>query len=69
MSTTEHVFGLSFLETLKPEDVQSPRIIGYLPASEGGQLVEAGLNDFRENCESAEQRGSSSLMFLSGSGI
>ena len=50
VSTKNHVFGLSFLKTLKSkEEVRSPRIIGYLPASEGGYLVEAGLNDFREN--------------------
>lgn len=50
VSATNHVFGLSFLETLKlKEDVGSPQILGYLPATEGGHAVEAGLNDFKEN--------------------
>jgi len=50
VSATNHVFGLSFLDTLKSkEDVRSSRIIGYLPASEGGHPIEAGLNDFKEN--------------------
>jgi hypothetical protein len=50
VSAANYVFGLSFLNTLKSKsDVQSPRIIGYLPASEGGHAVVAGLNDFREN--------------------
>ncbi|KAF9647116.1 hypothetical protein BDM02DRAFT_3098675 [Thelephora ganbajun] len=49
VSATNHMFGLSFLNTLKSKDVRSPRIIGYLPASEGGLAIEAGLNDFREN--------------------
>ena len=53
VSATNHVFGLSFLNTLKSrDDVWSPRIVGYLPASEGGYAIEAGLNDFRENRES-----------------
>lgn len=53
VSKTNHVFGLSFFESLKSkEDVRSPRIIGYLPANEGGHAVEAGLNDFRENRKS-----------------
>jgi hypothetical protein len=56
VSATNHVFGLSFLEALKSkEDARSPRILGYLPASEGGHAVEAGLNDFRENRESTNQ--------------
>jgi len=50
ISATNHVFGLSFLETLKStEDARCARIIGYLPASEGERAIEAGLNDFREN--------------------
>jgi len=53
VSATNHVFGLSFLNTLKLKgDGGSPQIIGYLPASEGGSVIEAGLNDFRENRES-----------------
>ena len=52
-SATNCVFGLSFLNALKSADVRSPQIIGYLPASEGGHAVEAGLNDFKENRESA----------------
>lgn len=53
VSSTNHVFGLSFVENLKSkEDARSPQIIGYLPASEGGHAVEAGLNDFRENRKS-----------------
>ena len=54
VSATNHVFGLSFLETLKSKgDARSPLIIGYLPASEDGHAVKAGLNDFRENRKSA----------------
>lgn len=52
---TNHVFGLSFLKNLKPgEDARSARIVGYLLATEGGHTIEAGLNDFRENRESAD---------------
>ena len=52
VSATNYIFGLSFLETLKSkEDVGSLQILGYLPATEGGHVVEAGLNDFRENRE------------------
>lgn len=55
VSATNHVFGLSFLKILKPgEDARSARIVGYLPATEGGHTIEAGLNDFRENRESAD---------------
>ncbi|KAF9781347.1 hypothetical protein BJ322DRAFT_1145098 [Thelephora terrestris] len=50
VSATNHVFGLSFLRASRPgEDARSPRIIGYLPATEAGHAIEAGLNDFREN--------------------
>lgn len=53
MSAKDHVFGLSFLDALKPkDDAWSPRIIGYLPATEGGRTIRAGLNDFRENRKS-----------------
>lgn len=52
-STTNHVYGLSFLSTLKLRgDVRSPQIIGYLPASVDGRAIVAGLNDFRENRKS-----------------
>ena len=58
VSATNYVFGLSFLDALRPnDDVRSPRIIGYLPASEDGRAVKAGLNDFRENRESATHLG------------
>ena len=54
VSATNYVFGLSFLKTLKLKgDGGFPQIIGYLPASEGGDAIEAGLNDFRENRKSA----------------
>lgn len=53
-STTNHVYGLSFLNTLELRgDVRSPQIIGYLPASADGHAIVAGLNDFRENRKSA----------------
>jgi len=56
------VFGLSFLDELRSkDDARSPRIIGYLPASEGGHAIKAGLNDFRENRESVTDLGGSSL--------
>jgi len=71
VSSTNYVFGLSFLNALKPEDgAQSPRIVGYLPASEGGHAIKAGLNDFRENRKSAtDLGGSSSLTASSGSRV
>lgn len=54
ISATNHVFGLSFLNTLESKDnARSLRIIGYLPASEAGRAIEAGLNDFKENRKSA----------------
>ena len=54
VSATNYVFGLSFLNTLKSKgDARTLQIIGYLPASEGGHAIEAGLNDFRENRKSA----------------
>ena len=53
-STTNYVYGLSFLNTLKLRgDARSSQIIGYLPASADGRAIVAGLNDFRENRESA----------------
>lgn len=71
VSETNHVFGLSFLNTLKSrDDVLSPRIIGYLPASEGGHAIEAGLNDFRENRRSTvDRQGCPSLTVLPGSWV
>ena len=58
VSSTNYAFGLSFLDALRSKDgAQSPRIIGYLPASEGGHAVKAGLNDFRENRKSAADLG------------
>lgn len=66
VSATNHVFGLSFLDALKTKDgAQSPRIIGYLPASEGGHAIEAGLNDFKENRKSATDLGGRPPLILS----
>jgi hypothetical protein len=66
VSATNHVFGLSFLNALKSkDDVRSPRIIGYLPASEGGRVIEAGLNDFRENRRSTTDLGGRTLLMVS----
>jgi len=71
VSATNHVFGLSFLNALRSKDnVRSPQIIGYLPASEDGHAVKAGLNDFRENRKSATDLGGSPLLIaLSGSWV
>ena len=71
VSSTNYVFGLSFLDKLgSKDDAQSPRIIGYLPASEGGHAIKAGLNDFRENRKLAiDLRGSSLLIALPGSWV
>jgi hypothetical protein len=64
ISRTRPVYGLSFFDSLEssPEvsKAQSPKVIGYLPAAvnaqtatvqDNGDSVEAGLNDFKENCE------------------
>jgi len=66
VSSTNYVFCLSFLDTLRSkDDARSPRIIGYLPASEGGHAIKAGLNDFRENRRSATDLGGSSSLTAS----
>jgi len=71
-SATNYVFGLSFFNALKSADVRSPQIIGYLPASEGGHAVEAGLNDFKENrksaCRSRATHTADDLVLQLGSG-
>ena len=65
VSTTNYIFGLSFLNALRSrDDVRSPRIIGYLPASEGGHTVEAGLNDFKENRKLTINLGGRALLML-----
>ena len=48
LSPHNAVFALSFLSE-PPSSVVSPAIIGWLPALTEG--LEAGLNDFTENCE------------------
>jgi hypothetical protein len=65
VSTTNHIFGLSFLNALRSrDDARSPRIIGYLPASEGGHTIEAGLNDFKENRKLTIKLGGRALLML-----
>ena len=45
------VFALTLSEE-RPAHVRSKAVIGWLPASTGGEGEESGLNDFKENCTS-----------------
>ena len=52
LSSSRPVFAVSLLEAPPPSSTSST-ILGWLPAEAEGESEGAGLNDFKENCESS----------------